>query len=278
MNNTNILNRIFTASTFDKIVNNKSNIYFECVERIINSKKKEKNLNYIKKIYHYLSLKYRNEYYYLNTLLNELLIKNHTIDTTVALSQLQVGNSKIDLALINGKAIAYEIKTELDNLNKLTKQIHDYYKVFDRVCIVSYDKNIKKITEKHINENVGLYIVDTKNKIIVVKEPKVFRENIEYKSLFKILHKHEFEKIIKIYYGDLPNTCDAFYYDWCFELFSKIKKDDLYKSFLKILKERNCIDKIIYKLPYELRSLWYFKKCNISAECIFDFLKKKYGG
>ena len=278
MNNINILNRIFAASTFDKIVRNESNIYFECVERIIDGDKNEKNLNYIKRIYRYLSLQYRNEYYYLNTLLNELLIKNHTIDTTVALSQLQVGNSKIDLALINGKATAYEIKTELDNLDKLTKQIRDYYKVFDRVCVVSYDKNIQKIIEKHVNKNVGLYIVDSRNKIIVIKEPKTFRENIDPKSMFKILHKHEFEKMVKSYYKVLPNTCDAFYYDECFKLFSKIKKEDLYKSFLKILKERNCIDKTVYKLPYELRSLWYFKKCNISAKLIFDFLKKEYGG
>ena len=54
--------------------------------------------------------------------------------------------------LINGKAVVYEIKTELDNLERLESQIDDYYKAFEHVAVVTYEKNLKQL--KKVLDNI----------------------------------------------------------------------------------------------------------------------------
>ena len=64
----------------------------------------------------------------------------HSVNTTTALTEVAIAKSKADFVLINGKAVVYEIKTELDNLERLCSQIDDYYKAFDHVAVVTYEK------------------------------------------------------------------------------------------------------------------------------------------
>lgn len=89
---------------------------------------------------------YRNEYYYKNTLLNKLLIGKHSVNTTSALTEVNINKSKADFVLINGKAVVYEIKTELDNLDRLECQIMDYYTRFESCLqIISTHYKIKHL-------------------------------------------------------------------------------------------------------------------------------------
>lgn len=65
----------------------------------------------------------------------------------VTLYEMRVANSRLDYGRINGSSYAYEIKTELDTLNKLEKQIEDYSKVFEFVSVVIHSKHLKKAKE-----------------------------------------------------------------------------------------------------------------------------------
>ncbi|PJO43902.1 hypothetical protein CWD94_09935 [Lysinibacillus xylanilyticus] len=61
------------------------------------------------------------------------------------------GQSRIDVATINGIFHGYEIKSESDNLNRLPSQIHDYNRVFDRMTIViqrNYLEDVKTLIPK----------------------------------------------------------------------------------------------------------------------------------
>lgn len=58
------------------------------------------------------------------------------------------GTVKIDVAIINGSLIGYEIKSEQDNLLRLPTQIENYNKVFDYLNIV--------INEKHLDQVIDL--------------------------------------------------------------------------------------------------------------------------
>src|SRR5690625_3385678 len=116
-----ILNRVFSLSTFQDLINGKSNkIYHTCIKQYLEPNGNLKN-NYqiINRLYDYLSKHYRNEYFYKNTLLNKLLIGRHSVNTTTALAELPIHKSKADFVLINGSATVYEIKTELDSFNRL---------------------------------------------------------------------------------------------------------------------------------------------------------------
>lgn len=60
---------------------------------------------------------YRNEYFYKNTIFNQLLVQKHDLYNTAALTELPIADSKADFVMINGKGVVYEIKTDLDNFS-----------------------------------------------------------------------------------------------------------------------------------------------------------------
>ncbi len=128
MENCTILNRLFTQSTFFETVTAKDRTtYGTVVQRFLCDPENKSNGELISEIYSFMSRFYRNEYYYQNTLLNKLLIGKHSVNTTTALTQVPISKSKADFILINGKAVVYEIKTELDNFERLDTQIKVYY-------------------------------------------------------------------------------------------------------------------------------------------------------
>lgn len=83
----------------------------------------------------------------------ECTIKYHFIKNfinrhnEVSTFEMNVGNSRLDIGRINGYSYAYEIKTELDSLEKLDKQLHDYQCVFDYIHVVIHNKHLDKVTE-----------------------------------------------------------------------------------------------------------------------------------
>ena len=137
-----LLNRFFTRNTFKEVIDEgESSAYIAAIRRYIVDSANKTNDECISEIYQYLRKEYQNEYYYKNTLLNKLLLGVHSPRTTTALTEVPVAKSKADFILINGKAVVYEIKTALDNFDRLDGQIEDYYKAFSRVVVVTSENN-----------------------------------------------------------------------------------------------------------------------------------------
>ena len=251
-----LLNRFFTRATMSNLLKyNKDEIF----ERI--SKKEASHLETIQSVYQELSKTYRNEYFYKNTLLNKRLLGIHSVNTTTALTEIPVGRAKPDFILINGKAVVYEIKTELDNFDRLENQINEYYKAFNYVAIVTYEKNLeiakRKIAE--INKPIGLYILQRNTKIKTVIEPKEHSNDLNRDIIFKILRKGEYENIVERYFDSLPQVSQFDYYEVCKKMLETIPLKQFYSDFLIELKKRNPINKELFaEVPYELKFLVYF--------------------
>jgi len=261
MSNNLILNRLFTVAAFEELIENKnSNVYSEIVKRYVDKSVAHTNAEAISEVYKYMRKQYRNEYYYKNTILNKLLLGVHSINTTTALTQIPISTSKADFVLINGKAVVYEIKTELDNLERLESQINNYYKAFDHVCVLTCDDYAPTLLDKLNGTNIGVYVLTQNETIKRLKEPTKFDESLNLDIIFKILNKPEYEEILVSYYGELPVTSQVRYYGKCKELFVAIPKEKAYQLFLRMLKKRNEVsNKELYKnVPYELKSLAYF--------------------
>ena len=260
MNSNMILNRLFTQYNFDDLIQGQKNdVYISVIKRFVQDPLSKNNGEIISEIYSYMSKNYRNEYFYQNTLLNKLLLGRHSINTTTALTQIPINKSKADFILINGKAVVYEIKTELDNFERLKNQINDYYKAFSHVCVVTCEEYYKKLIKILKNTNVGICILTNKNTLRFEKEPVADFSNITHKHLFKVLHKKEFEDILLEIFKKLPQATSAFYYDECYNWFESIPIMDAYKETLIQLKKRNKITKEEFnRVPYELKSLMYF--------------------
>lgn len=263
MNNNYALNRFFSKSNFNELLNNNtSKIYSYLVKDILNNDSESKpNSSIITDIYNFMNKNHRNEYYYKNTLLNKLLLGRHSLNTTTALTELPIGKSKADFVLINGKGVVYEIKTELDTFNRLESQINDYYKVFNYVCVITCESNKDKIKKFLNNSNVGIYILNKNSQISTIRKPSECNDFLDHETIFKLLRKKEYETIILHYYNTLPNTTQFKYYDECFNLFKQIDINTMYGKILDLLKKRISVEKKYFKsIPYELKFLVYFSQ------------------
>lgn len=278
-----ILNRLFTQNVFfDMLYNSNNTTYGSVVERYVNDANDTNNGAIISKVYRFMSNKYRNEYFYQNTLLNKLLLGIHSINTTTALTQIPIGKSKADFILINGKAIVYEIKTELDTFTRLNTQLCDYYKAFDHVCVVTSESQYEQAMDLLTDTPVGIYVLTRRNTISskLRKEPIADDSYLDYTTIFKVLHKCEYEDILLQYYSALPMVSQVFYYDECLKQFSQIPIINVYNMALEQLKKRNRIlISEFEKVPIELKSLFYFAKpSKWDWKALDNFLSAKYGG
>lgn len=276
-----LLNRVFSRSTFKELIEQKTEeTYATAIKRYVNDSENKKNQQLISEIYQELNKNYRNEYFYKNTLLNKLLLGIHSPKTTTALTEVPVSKSKADFILINGKAVVYEIKTELDNFERLENQLNDYYKAFDHVSVVTCESNCQAIEKRLSDTPVGLYLLTCRNSLSEKKRPIEYNSCLDLSVMFKILRKCEYEAILSTHFGKLPNVTDFNYYSACREMFCNINAPVAYTLFLKELKKRNRINIDLYAtVPYELKFLMYF--LNLKREDFLNlkvFLESKFGG
>ena len=276
------LNNFFTRNTFRHLIDGKpDNVYSSVVERYISNTEDQKtNGELIREIYKELKDNYRNEYFYKNTLLNKLLLDDYDLNTATAITELPIAKSKADFILINDNAVIYEIKTELDNLDRLHSQIDDYYKGFDHVAVVTYKKNLNSLRKvlAEIGKPVGIYILKKDSSLSTIRKPQSYTDNLDKEIMFKILRKGEQEEIIMHWYGYLPNVTQFQYYDVWKKMFANISIEESYPLVLKELKKRNQqMKEELIKVPYELKFLAYFmnlkKKDYKNLE---SFLERKY--
>lgn len=257
-------------------------LYSSVVRRYTNNVAPPKNRELISEIYCELKSHYRNEYYYKNTLLNKLLLGVHSVNTTTALTEVAIAKSKADFVLINGKAVVYEIKTELDNLDRLSSQIDDYYKAFDHVAVVTYEKNLQPLQKvlNSIDKPVGIYVLRKNGKLGTIRKPQRYTSDLDKNIIFKLLRKNEYESIITQWYGYLPEVSQFKYYDTCKDMFLQKSIDEAYVFVLRELKKRMRIEKEEFvKIPYELKFLAYFMELSYEDyQKLEVFLERQYGG
>lgn len=275
-----LLNKVFTVPYIDKMVSDdeKPEAFIKCVQRHTS----DDVCTYgeaISKVYHYMDTSYRNEYYYKNTILNKLLIEKHDLYNTAALTELPVAESKADFVMINGQGIVYEIKTELDNFNRLKTQLKDYYKGFEYVNVVVGSNNYADAKELLKDSSVGIYVLYNSGNLLCRKKAKRNSNYLSHDVIFRILRKKEFESIIRKYFSELPSVNNFKYYKECLKLLETLDVRVFQKEMLQCLKERSLVtvkECLEEDIPYELKFYAYFtKKYNTAHEMINMFWDRK---
>lgn len=261
-----ILNDIFTRPCFMALLNKKKGSYIDKYLNLVSNYYDggdKKNIDVIKDLYLYMEKNYRNEYFFKNTLKNELLVKRHSKELydVKGLSELPVGSSIADYLIINGEGNIYEIKSDLDTLYRLEGQIIDYYKAFKHVNVVLSEANYKDFLNVIDNKYLGVYILRDSGQLDVIKESKENKECLDISTMFSILRKYEYENIIKREYGYLPESSDYIFPIKCFEMAKSIEKEDFYYLMIRELKNRinkKNIDNFRKVIPYELNYIMYY--------------------
>ncbi|WP_258543177.1 sce7726 family protein [Parvicella tangerina] len=211
-------------------------------------------------VYQILQEQYYGEYLYKNALLNKILIERHDITKTCALNEFKVSNSIADYVLLNGNATIYEIKTDLDTLAKLDKQLHDYSKFAEKVYIVSHSKFIKTLLSRYENSHVGIIEMYNRDSLNVVKESVANYDNLSHDTLFRVLRKREYLSIVEDIYGFVPDVPNTKIFRSCYELIKDLDVELFQSHVIETLKERNISSPELLTsraTPYEWRQLCY---------------------
>ncbi|MBE5901343.1 MAG: sce7726 family protein [Lachnospiraceae bacterium] len=276
-----LITKVFTVPYFDSLVEKKHvpDSFLKCISRYV---KENDELTYgkaISRIYEYMNSEYRNEYYYKNTIFNQLLIQKHDLYNTAALTELPISKSKADFVMINGKGVVYEIKTDLDNFQRLQSQINDYYKVFSYVNVVVSKRQVEKVKEFLKDSKVGIFELTKSGKLICRKKAYCNNDELSYEVMFQVLRKKEFEKILLDYFGKLPEVNSFEYYRECLRWIKKINIVGLQKKIMICLKQRTILsieDVFEKRVPNELSFYVYFsKKYRSNYDALDEFLNKK---
>ena len=134
----------------------------------------------------------------IKTLLIDKIIKdNKNNDDYIICSEVPFLSGKrwADLVVLTKDSlIAYEIKSELDSLKRLSEQMKDYSKTFDKVYLV-LSKKFKKIPA--IPQNVGLLRFDNEiffKKRVAETQKQLKKENLSYFLWKQDLKKHIINK------------------------------------------------------------------------------------
>ena len=282
-NNISNLNRIFTRNMLRHFINGKvDNVYSSVIRRYISDADQKNNRELISEIYCKLKNSYRNEYFYKNTILNQLLIEKHDLYNTAAITELPIGTSKADFIMINGRGVVYEIKTDLDNLIRLDNQINDYYKVFSYVNVVVGNRQLSHVKEFLKNKPVGIYVLNKEGNLRCRKKADYYTDKLSHEAMFQVLRKAEFESIIIKKFHKLPAVNNFQYYRECLKWFGQINIFTAQREVMKCLKNRTLLrveNKIEEEVPYQLRFYAYFsKKIKLDYRIINTFWNRKIGG
>jgi hypothetical protein len=266
--NSRAINRVFTRGVITDLIENGSNKIFDVVvQRYIIDPETKTHGQIISEIYAHLGKEHRNEYYYMNTLLNKLLVGIHSVNSTTALSQMRIGGHIADFVMINGEGRVYEIKSDLDNYDRLCDQLSDFYKAFSLVSVLA-DANERERIEQllsefgEMGEAVGIYVLSDRGTIFnknSLREPKPYDDNLEHSCIFKLLRKREYENVLLKAFGELPQVPPVFYFRMCLERFCEIPIKEAQYMALEQLKKRNKISKTVFeRIQPELKSTVYF--------------------
>jgi hypothetical protein len=213
------LSQIFSTANFNKIVRKKDYVNtFERVRKHTTFSHTTTNLELFDNIYNELLESYRSEYVYKNTLINKKLIKKYSLKSTIALNEFKIRNSIADFVLLNGKARIFEIKTELDGLDKLEKQIADYYSFATDIYIVTGSIHIQKLLELYKETKVGIIELTKKNSLKEIKPAISNTALLDHSAIFKSLRKNEYINILETNSFQIPNVPNTLIFRECLRL------------------------------------------------------------
>lgn len=180
---------------------------------------------------------YRNEYVYKSTLLNDFVLKQYSINNTIILNEFRVNNSIADVVLINGTNKVFEIKTELDNLERWDSQVIDYYKVFSEVYLVTHHSIYKKYAPL-LQYTVGILIYTEEGNIEEKRKAKIVNTYLDIPTMMATLRKAEYMKLVRSLVGFVPDATPVYMYTECLKVLLQFTPKEVQVAYQEILKQR----------------------------------------
>ena len=270
------LSVLYNRTFVRKIISNNYKNYLENILSRSNYLVKEVSLVHVlDSLYSEFKKNYKCEYVYKNTIVNKILLGRHSLNTSTLISELNVGKSKADIVIFNGTSTVYEIKTELDSLNRLEAQLEDYLKCFDKIYVVTTLENIRKL-EKKLSGKIGLIEYTKRGTLREHRKAENNKRNINKKFLFSLFRKNEMLNIIKKIGFEIPDVHPRYLREECEKIFLKLSNEEAHNIAIEEIKKRkikNEQKEIIEMAPESLKFFFLAENLN-KKQC--KFLKELF--
>ena len=198
----------------------------------------------------------RDEYVYRAALTHKVLLGTHSLKTACMLTEFRAGACKADLAILNGTATVYEIKSERDTLSRLANQVDNYKKVFAKVYVIASENHIRGILET-VPEDVGVMGLSRRHRITTVRDAVDRPDRICTATVFESLRSAEACAILKDLGVTIPDVPNTLLHAEMRECFRQLRPEDVHVTMVKTLKRtRNLapLSQLVDRLPTSLHA------------------------
>ncbi|MGO9915716.1 MAG: sce7726 family protein [Isosphaeraceae bacterium] len=133
--------------------------------------------------------------------LRALLEENHNGESSTLIIDelgLRQGKARADMAVINGSIDGYEIKSELDTLDRLPQQSEIYGECFDSITLVVGSKHLMTATAK-IPGCWGIMLAEEKDGIVELTQIRHAQKNeqVNPEAIVQLLWREEVTAALK---------------------------------------------------------------------------------
>lgn len=276
------LSQVFSPSFLKKIDNTEHEAKIKHL--LINSGlcSQDEDWNLLKGLeltYEYLRNSYRCEYVYMNEIANQLLLRYHSDNSATLLKEVNSDGSIADIVIINGKTVAYEIKTELDSFERLEDQVQSYKNLYDQIYVVTHANAVKRLKQT-LDKRVGILLLQHNGNLQTIRESKSLYKSFTPSKAVFTLRQSELVMAYEKYVGKLPVMGTALIHQFCIDWYINLKKVEAHIIFAEALKSRKPSEhqfRLIKKCAPSLKAMFLGrtltkKSCNTAMDrlSIFD--------
>ncbi len=150
----------------------------------------------------------RGEHVYKNALVEKIVMGRHSLRTASVHFEVRMRSAKLDVLIARQLLSAYEIKTELDELSRLSAQVEEYRKFCLEVWVLTCQKHLVAC-ERQLPRSIGLAILTKRYQIQIVRPAEKSADTLEVDSMLRLLRKQEQMDLLRSLGVDvsaIPNT------------------------------------------------------------------------
>lgn len=133
---------------------------------------------------------YHNDFFIRYSFIKKVLSKS----SAISFQEFPISESRLDLASINGKSVAYEIKSDFDNFTRLEKQVLDYSYCFEYVYLICSKKHLQEALSS-LPSFCGIYLFKGNGSISFKKYREAsLSPNLSSNEMLKLFRIKELKK------------------------------------------------------------------------------------
>jgi hypothetical protein len=199
---------------------------------------------------------YRHEYIYKAALTHKILLGKHSLQTASMISEFRVGDCKADVAILNGTATVYEVKSERDSLTRLERQIAAYATVFAKVYVIAAESHIRAVANT-VPDSVGILCLNSRHQISTLRDATDRPERTSPGAIFDSIRAEEARMILFSFGVSIPCVPNTELHAVLREAFLKLDPIQAHEGMVRVLKRtRNLLplSALVDQLPPSLQT------------------------